>query len=81
MIDNIDDLPQAPVRLYTVKETMRYARWSRSHIYDLIREHKIIAVKDRGRTLIDLDSVDRYRACLPRLHEPKEKSAPSETAR
>jgi len=65
-----------PERMVPVKEACRYGRWSPVTLYKLIGEGKIDAYKDGGRTLIDLDSVDRYKRSLPKLG-PKE-NAPGE---
>jgi excisionase family DNA binding protein len=56
-----------PQRLVSVKEALRYGKWSRTKLYRLINAGAIVAVKDVAQTLIDLDSVDEYKKALPRL--------------
>ena len=56
-----------PRNLITLKTAMERLCCRRSHVYDMIRDGRIIAYKDRGRTMVDADSVTAYQASLPRL--------------
>lgn len=62
------------LRRVPVKEAMRYARMGHSKLYELIAEGKIDAYRDRGRTLIDLNTVDRYQASLEKI-KPKRRAS------
>lgn len=55
------------LRRVPVKEAMRYARWGHSKLYELIQDGKIDAYRDGGRTLIDLNSIDRYQRTLQKI--------------
>ena len=56
-----------PDRLVALKEAMRYGRWGRTKLYGLIHAGKVVAVRDHGITLVDLDSIDAYKQSLPRV--------------
>jgi excisionase family DNA binding protein len=61
------------LRLGTPKEACAYGRFSNTTLYDLINAEKIDAYK-RGRyTLVDLNSIDRLNATLPKI-KPKAKA-------
>ena len=62
-----DQYPPGARRLVTFKRALRYGHWSKSRAYELIAQGKIKAYKDGRMTLVDLDSVDAYRATLPAL--------------
>jgi excisionase family DNA binding protein len=59
--------PAGAPRLATFKEAMRYGRWGRDKLYELIAAGKIIAYKDGHNVLVDLDSCDAYQRALPRV--------------
>jgi hypothetical protein len=59
--------PAGAPRLVTLKEAMRYGRWGRDKLLELISAEKVIAYKDGHTVLVDLDSVDEYQRKLPRL--------------
>ena len=46
---------------------MDYIGVGRTKAYELIASGEIVAVKMGGRTMIDLDSVDKFHAGLPPL--------------
>jgi excisionase family DNA binding protein len=48
--------------LLTVPEAARYLGLGRRLVYELIERGEITAVKRRGATLIDKESLDRFRA-------------------
>ena len=53
-------------RYARIKEACQYGRFGLTKCYDLINAGKIDAYKDDGRTLVDLDSIDRYNKTLPK---------------
>jgi hypothetical protein len=61
-------------RLGTPREACSYGRFSHTKLYDYINEGLIDAYKRDKRTLIDLDSIDRMHAALPKI-QPKVKVA------
>jgi excisionase family DNA binding protein len=61
------DKPPGVRRLVEVKEAVRYGRTSKSRIYQLLRQKKIVGYKDGNRTLIDLNSFDEYHNSLPQV--------------
>ena len=50
----------------SLHETERLTAKSRSSIYEAIGRGELVAVKDAGRTLITLKSIERRQAALPR---------------
>jgi excisionase family DNA binding protein len=54
-------------RFARMKVACQYSGYGQSKMYELIRSGKIAAVKDGRTTLVDLDSVDRYHASLPKI--------------
>lgn len=60
-------LPPGVRRLVPFKTACRYGSWGKDRAYELIRDGKIKAYKDGRKTLVDLDSIDAYRAHLPQL--------------
>jgi excisionase family DNA binding protein len=56
--------------LIPLKTAMERLCCGKTYMYDLIRAGKIAAYKDRGRTMVDADSVAAYLASLPRV-EPR----------
>ena len=67
--DNVKvfERPAGARRLVPFKEALRYGSWGKDRTYQLIREGKILAVKDGRKTLVDLNTVDSYQASLPAL--------------
>lgn len=63
----IEDKPAGEPRLAEFKSACVYGRFGITKAYELIAADKIVAYKDGRKTLIDLDSVDRYHRSLPRL--------------
>ena len=58
--------PENRLRRVTIKEACAYARMGKSRLFQLIADGKIDSYKDGRSTLVDLNSVDRYHAKLPR---------------
>jgi len=58
--------PENRMRRVTVKEACAYARMGKSRLFELIAAEKIDAYKDGRSTLVDLNSIDRYQAKLPK---------------
>jgi hypothetical protein len=54
-------------RLALLKVACQYGGFGRVKAYELIHEGKIDAYKMDHRTMIDLDSIDRYHDSLPKL--------------
>ena len=66
-----EDGTSAPtMRLATVRDACEYGRFGHTKCYDYINQGKIIAYKRGRRTVICLDSIDRFNASLARI-EPK----------
>jgi hypothetical protein len=61
-----------PFRLGTPREACTYGRFSHTTLYDFINEGKVDAYKRGKSTLVDLDSIDRMHAALPKIR-PKTK--------
>jgi excisionase family DNA binding protein len=59
--------PPGTPRLATFKEALRYGRWGKDKLYELIAAEKVTAYKDGHTTLVDLDTVDAYQRALPRV--------------
>jgi excisionase family DNA binding protein len=59
--------PTGVRRLVPLKEACAYARMGRDTLYKWIRAGRIDAYKDGSRTLIDLNSVDKFHNSLPRI--------------
>jgi hypothetical protein len=59
------------LRLGTVREACTYGRFSHTKCYDYINEGKIDAYKRDKRTMVDLDSIDRMHAAMPKI-EPRQ---------
>lgn len=59
--------PENAPRLEDFQTAMRYGRYKRDKLYSLIAEEKVVAYKDGHTTLVDLDSIDKYKSSLPRL--------------
>lgn len=62
-------------RLAKIREACEYARIGKSKLYTLINAGKIDAIKEGRSTLIDLNSIDRYYADLPKM-VPRRKPLP-----
>lgn len=56
-----------PLRL-EVSEAAEALRISRAYLYQKIKAGTITAVKDGGRTFINVDELRRYAAAAPRLN-------------
>jgi excisionase family DNA binding protein len=56
-----------PRRLVDFKDGCRYGKFGRTKAYELIAQKRIAAYKMGHKTMIDLDSVDRYHSSLPKL--------------
>lgn len=54
-------------RMVTVSEAMKYGGFGKTRFYQLVAAGRIEAVKDGRRTMINLNSVDRYLDSLPRM--------------
>lgn len=65
IIQTIDERPPG-LRLISLREAMKYGRWARNKIYELIAAGKLVAYKDGARTMIDLGSIESYQRSLPR---------------
>ena len=52
---------KSDLSLMTVSETAKYMGVGRKIVYQLLEFGEISAVRDRGATLIDKDSVDAFR--------------------
>ena len=61
------DKPAGTRRLAAVKEAVVYSQMSRSRLYLLMRARQIAGFKDGVRTMIDLNSVDKYLDSLPAI--------------
>jgi hypothetical protein len=48
-------------------ETMAYMKIGSTRLNELLQGQAFFAVKDGGKVIIDLDSVDDYRQSLPRV--------------
>lgn len=59
-----DSIP--PLRL-EISEAAEALRISRAYLYQKIKVGAIVAVKDGGRTFINVDELRRYAAAAPRL--------------
>jgi excisionase family DNA binding protein len=59
--------PPGTVRLLTFKEALRYGRWGKDKLYELIAAGKVIAYKDGHAVLVDANTIDDYQRTLPRL--------------
>jgi hypothetical protein len=59
--------PEGAPRLVTFKEAMRYGRWGKDKLYELIKTEKVLAFKDGHAVLVDLNSIDAYQRSLPRV--------------
>ena len=55
-----------PIRL-EISEAAEVLRISRAYLYQKIKAGSIVAVKDGGRTFINVDELRRYAAAAPRL--------------
>ena len=66
-IDDAERRNLNPERMVSVKDALRYGRWSKVTLYKLVRNGKIDAYKDGRWSRIDLDSVDRYKRALPKV--------------
>ena len=71
MKTNSKELPAPKLRLGTVREACAYGRFSHTKCYDYINEGKIDAYKRDKRTMVDLDSIDRMHAAMPKI-EPRQ---------
>ena len=67
-------------RLATPREACSYGRFSHTKLYDYINERKVDAYKRDKHTMIDLDSIDRMHAAMPKI-EPKPRRAKSKSRR
>jgi len=66
-IQHVEDKPPGERRLAEFKVACAYGRFGVTKAYELIAAQQIDAYKAGRKTLIDLDSVDRYHRSLPRL--------------
>lgn len=67
-----DSTLQPKFRFGTPREACVYGRFSHTKLYDYINEGKVDAYKRDKSTLIDLDSIDRMHAAMPKI-QPKNK--------
>ena len=56
-----------PDRWVSPKAACIYGGWSKPKLYRLIHAGKVIAIKDVNQTWVSLDSIDAYKASLPRV--------------
>ncbi len=56
-----------PKRLATARQACDYGNFGHTLLYDLINAGRIDAYKRGRQTLIDLDSIDRMHAAMPRI--------------
>ena len=70
-----DGTTQPPMRLATTREACAYGRFGHTMLYQLINSGRIDGYKRDGRTLIDLDSIDRMHAAMPKI-EPRDVALP-----
>jgi hypothetical protein len=54
-------------RLQPLMKACEYGHFRRTFAYELIKQGKIVARKRGNRTMVDLNSVDRYLQSLPRV--------------
>jgi hypothetical protein len=54
-------------RLAPFSEAMKYIGVGRTRCHQLINSGQVTAVKLGAKTLVDLDSVDRFHSTLPRI--------------
>jgi hypothetical protein len=66
-------------RYARIREACQYGRFGLTKCYDLINAGKIDAYKDEGRTLVDLDSIDRYNKTLPKFVPGSKKTPKSKS--
>jgi hypothetical protein len=59
--------PHGEMRLVPKKEACRYGGFGTDKCDELIAQEKIVAYKDGGRVLVDLNSIDAYHRTLPRV--------------
>jgi excisionase family DNA binding protein len=59
--------PDGEPRLVPMKEACKYGKFGIDKCYELIAQEKIVAYKDGGRVLVDLNSIDAYHRTLPRV--------------
>ena len=71
---HFDDEP--PMRLATPREACAYGKFSHTKLYSLINDGHVVGFKRGQRTLIDLDSIDKMHAAMPRI-EPRPKPPPA----
>jgi excisionase family DNA binding protein len=65
------EVPPEPVRprLMAFKEACLYGGFGRWKAYSLIREGKLTAYRMGKKTMIEVASIDRYHASLPKIGE------------
>jgi hypothetical protein len=62
-----DGATKPPLRLGTTREACLYGRFGHTLLYALINAGRIDAYKRGTRTMIDLDSIDRMHAAMPKI--------------
>jgi hypothetical protein len=70
-----DGTSEPPMRLATPREACAYGRFSHTKLYEYINQGKVDAYKRDTRTFINLDSIDRMHAAMPKI-EPRDVAAP-----
>jgi hypothetical protein len=55
------------LRLEPLMKACGYGHFGRTFAYELIKQGKIAAHKRGNRTMVDLNSIDRYLRSLPRV--------------
>lgn len=69
-MDNVHP-PHKPSRFLTINEACSYVRVSRSRLYELLSEGRIVARKLGHRTLVPREELDRFLDALPEaVHRP-----------
>lgn len=58
---------EQPMRLATVREACQYGHFSHTKCYDYINDGRIDAYKRDSRTMIDLNSIDKMNAAMPKI--------------
>ena len=79
-LHRVEETPPGQRRLAEFKVACAYAKVGVTKAYQLLAAGKIVAYKDGRKTLVDLDSIDRYHRSLPRLivggkHRPRKVKA------
>jgi len=73
---------EGALRLGTVRQACDYAPCCHTSLYEFINAGLVDAYKRGARTMIDLDSIDRMNAALPKIvPKPKQKQNPAKAAK